>query len=61
MNNYCIGIDLHSDNLVMAMVDQTGKRRLRQKESCNLEEILPAVQRHRKGLQLVVVESTYNW
>ncbi len=61
MNKYCIGIDLHSNNLHVAMVDQNGKRRLHKKLPCDLQAVLELLKPHRKALRTLAVESTYNW
>jgi len=55
------GLDLHSNNCVIGVMDETG-RRLRKKRVPNE---LPAVEGvlapYREELLAVVVESTYNW
>lgn len=61
MNKYYSGIDLHSTNLHVAMIDQKGKRRLHQKLPCELETVLATLAPYQKALQTVVVESTFNW
>jgi len=55
------GIDLHSNNLVVAIVDKQGHRIGHQKLSCELCEVIAYL----KGLKMkvieVAVESTFNW
>ncbi len=55
------GIDLHSNNLVVAIVDKQGRRVGHQKLPCELSEVIAYL----KGLKMkvleVAVESTFNW
>ncbi|RMF11452.1 MAG: IS110 family transposase [Alphaproteobacteria bacterium] len=61
MNKYYIGIDLHSNNLHLAMKDQDGNRQLHKKLPCDLDQVLAVLKPHRKTIKTVAVESTYNW
>jgi transposase len=55
------GVDLHSNNCVIAVVDHTG-RRLKRKRVANEVALVEAVLApYREELMAVVVESTYNW
>jgi transposase len=60
MRLYC-GIDLHSNNNVIAVIDETGaiqfKRRLRN----DLSVVKTVLAPYRERLSGVVVESTFNW
>ena len=60
MKYYC-GIDLHSNNHVVVIIDDEDKRvyekRLRNDLNLTLEELAP----YRKNLQEIAVESTFNW
>jgi len=60
MKLYC-GIDLHSSNSYLAIVDNTGKRVFKEKSPNDMATILRALEPYRKRLAGIVVESTYNW
>ena len=55
------GIDLHSNNLVIGVVDQDGKRIGHQKLDCSLESVEQFLRPFKKRLESMAVESTYNW
>jgi transposase len=55
------GIDLHSTNSVLALIDQDGKRLHRKRYPNDLGRILKALEPHKDALDSVVVESTFNW
>jgi transposase len=55
------GIDLHSNNLVIGLVDEKGKRLKHQKLDCNLAEVEQFLSPYKARLQSIAVESTYNW
>jgi transposase len=55
------GIDLHSSNSYLAIVDATGKRVFKEKLPNDMATILRALEPYRKKLAGIVVESTYNW
>ena len=55
------GIDLHSSNSYLAIVDATGKRVFKEKSPNDMATILRALEPYRKRLAGIVVESTYNW
>src|SRR5512140_568378 len=60
MHTYA-AIDLHSNNSVLAVIDQTD-RILRQRRLPNdLGAVLGEVEPFRSSLQGVAVESTFNW
>jgi transposase len=55
------GIDLHSSNSYIGVIDQ-GDRRLYGKRLPNsMNEIVAALDPFKENLEAVVVESTYNW
>lgn len=60
MSLYC-GIDLHSNNCVLCVIDEEDKRLLEAKVSNYPELILKALSRYKRRLKGVAVESTYNW
>lgn len=55
------GIDLHSNNVMIGIVDQSGRRLKHQKLDCDLEQIDRFLQPFKERLQGIAVESTYNW
>jgi len=55
------GIDLHSSNSYLAIVDETGKRVFKEKSPNDMAAILRSLEPYRNGLAGIVVESTYNW
>ena len=61
MNKVIAGIDLHSNNLVIGMMDLDGKRVARQKLPCELKAVAKFLAPFKKRLEKVAVESTYNW
>ena len=57
---YC-GIDLHSNNSVVVITDETDHVLHSKRHPNDLTQILRALEIHRAELSGVVVESTYNW
>lgn len=55
------GIDLHSTNSVIGIIDENGKRLFNQKISNDLDIILKLFNPFKQDLESIVVESTYNW
>ena len=55
------GIDLHSNNNVVALSDETDRVVYRQRLSNDVETVLDALAPHRAQITGLVVESTYNW
>ncbi len=55
------GIDLHSSNNFIGVINQKDKRLHSQRHNNNLEQILKVLHKYKKTLQGVVVESTFNW
>lgn len=55
------GIDLHSNNLMIGIVDQSGKRLKHQKVDCDLKQVTAVLEPYKARLKSVAVESTYNW
>jgi transposase len=58
---YMAGIDLHSNNLVIGIVNQDGKRLKHQKLACDLQLVDEFLAPFKKLLRSIAVESTYNW
>ena len=57
---YC-GIDLHSNNSMVVITDETDHVLYSKRHANDLSQILPALAIHRAELSGVVVESTFNW
>jgi transposase len=55
------GIDLHSTNSYLAIIDETGKRIFKEKLPNSIETITERLSLYSGTLEGVVVESTYNW
>lgn len=55
------GIDLHSNNLVLAVMDGKRRRVLKQRMANDLGLLLKILGPYREQLVAVAVESTYNW
>ena len=55
------GIDLHSNNVMIGIVDESGRRLKHQKLRCDLEAIESFLRPWKEELRSVAVESTYNW
>jgi transposase len=55
------GIDLHSNNLVIGLVDQDGRRIKDQKLACDLKLVDAFLAPYKPQIQSIAVESTYNW
>ncbi|MBI3398129.1 MAG: hypothetical protein HY026_02705 [Deltaproteobacteria bacterium] len=53
--------DLHSSNNYLAIIDENGERRFKQKLPNNPALILEALMPYKKEIAGIVVESTYNW
>src|SRR6266516_7744060 len=61
MKKVVAGIDLHSNNVVIEIMDMDGKRVANQKVSCKLKEVAKVLTPYEKRLEQIAVESTYNW
>ena len=55
------GIDLHSSNNFIGVINGEDKRLYGKRHSNRLEEVLRALERFKESLKAVVVESTFNW
>jgi transposase len=55
------GIDLHSNNSVVLVSDETDRVVYRERLPNELGRVLQALEPHRRELEGIVVESTYNW
>ncbi len=61
MKKVMAGMDLHSNNVVIGIVDTDGKRLASRKMPCELKEVVKFLAPYKKRLERVAVESTYNW
>jgi len=55
------GIDLHSSNSYIGIIDQEDRRLYGKRLPNSMNEILAALDPFKENLEAVVVESTYNW
>ena len=55
------GIDLHSNNSVLAVMDEGGQALLQCRRANDLSRILADFEPYREDLNAIAVESTYNW
>jgi transposase len=55
------GLDLHSSNCYLGIIDDTGKKIFKQKLPNERERILEALKPYQNAIAGIVVESTYNW
>jgi transposase len=60
MKTYC-GIDLHSNNNVLVVINEQDKILLERKLSNSLGAVLDALSMIREPIEGIAVESTYNW
>jgi len=61
MKELMAGIDLHSNNIMVGIVDRDGKRLAHQKLPCELKRIGEYLAPFKGRLAGMAVESTYNW
>ena len=61
MKKVMAGIDLHSNNLVIGVMDMDGKRVASRKLDCDLKAVTKFLAPYKSRLEQVAVESTYNW
>ena len=55
------GIDLHSNNVMIGVINQDGKRVAHRKLDCDLNKVVQFLQPFKPQLQSMAVESTFNW
>ena len=60
MESYA-GIDLHSSNNFVGIINEEDRRLYQKRLPNRLEDILPALEPFKESLKGVVIESTYNW
>lgn len=61
MTKLMAGLDLHSNNVMIGIVDENGQRLTQQKLDCDLKKIVEFLTPFKAQLQSLAVESTYNW
>jgi len=61
MKKVVAGMDLHSNNVVIGVMELDGRRVAHQKVACELQAVVKFLAPYKKRLQQVAVESTYNW
>jgi transposase len=61
MKKVVAGMDLHSNNVVIGIMDMDGKRVASRKVPCELKEVVRFLAPFKKRLEQAAVESTYNW
>jgi hypothetical protein len=55
------GIDLHSNNVMIDVINQDGKRVAHRKLDCDLKQVTEFLGPLKPQLQSMAVESTFNW
>ncbi len=61
MKKVIAGMDLHSNNVVIGVLDTDGQRLASRKVACEIKEVVKCLAPFKKRLEAVAVESTYNW
>ena len=56
-----VGIDLHSNNSFVALIDEENKAVYKKRLTNDLTVLLEALKPYKNSIEGVVVESTYNW
>jgi transposase len=56
-----VGIDLHSNNALCGLMDESGRRLIHKQLPCDLAAILQMLKPYHKRIATIAVESTYNW
>ncbi|NJN71246.1 MAG: IS110 family transposase [Nitrospira sp.] len=60
-DRYYVGMDLHSNNVMIGIINQEGQRIKDKKLDCDLDKIDQYLRPYKSQIQGVVVESTFNW
>ncbi len=56
-----VGIDLHSNNALCGLMDETGRRLIHKKLPCDLTTILQLLAPYKNRIATIALESTFNW
>ena len=59
--HYHVGMDLHSDNVICVMIDESERWVLKRKFKPSLPIILSAFKHYKKNIVDIGIEATYNW
>jgi len=54
-------LDLHSNNALCGLMDESGRRLIHKQLPCDLAAILQMLKPYKKRIATIAVESTYNW
>ena len=57
----CAGLDLHSNNVMIGLKNQDGKRIGYRKVDCRLSEVIEFLKPFKAQIEAMAVESTFNW
>lgn len=60
-DRFIAGIDLHSNNVMIGVINQEGKRVAHRKLDCQLEQLMQFLRPFKAQLESMAVESTFNW
>lgn len=55
------GMDLHSNNLLIGLINQDGRRIAHRKVECDLRAVTEFLEPFKRQIQSMAVESTFNW
>ena len=61
MDKVVAGMDLHSNNVMIGVMDMSGKRLASRKVKCDLDEVVKFLAPFKSRLEKIAVESTFNW
>ena len=61
MDKLFAGLDLHSNNVMIGVINQDGRRIARRKVDCNLAQVTHFLAPFKSQLKSMAVESTFNW
>jgi transposase len=61
MRDIMAGVDLHSNNLVLALIDRHGQRLFHKKLVCDVKAVDQALRPYARRIHTIAVESTFNW
>ena len=56
-----VGIDLHSNNALCGLMDESGRRLVHKQLPCDLAAILQLLAPYKESIATIAVESTFNW
>ena len=56
-----VGIDLHSNNALCGLMDESGRRLVHKKLPCDLAAILQLLKPYQQRIATIALESTFNW